>query len=211
MARNPLASPDTLAVEAGAFLALTAVAAFTLDVPILAGAGVAFAGGLAAAALVLGLSGGAAASTLRLVLAGSVIALGLGSLTSALMILFTQETRGLHAWGAGSLGQRDLDGIITMAPVVAIGVAAVLLLRTRPRRARARRRHRPLPGPGRRPDPCPAGPAGRAAVGRRGDRRRADRVHRPVRPRARPPCRRVGSPAWPGPAGGSRPAPWSPS
>ena len=128
VARNPLASPDTLAVEAGAFLALTAVAAFTLDVPVLASGGVAFIGGLAAAGLVLGLSGGGAASTIRLVLAGSVIALGLGSLTSALMIFFTQETRGLYAWGAGSLGQRDLEGIATMAPVVAIGVAAALLL-----------------------------------------------------------------------------------
>lgn len=128
VARNPLASPDTLAVEAGAFFALTAVAAFTLDLPVLAGAAVAFVGGLLAAALALGVSGGGSRSTVRLLLAGSVIALGLGSLTSALMILFTQETRGLFAWGAGSLGQRDLSGIQTMAPLVVLALVGVMIL-----------------------------------------------------------------------------------
>lgn len=128
VARNPLASPDTLAVEAGAFFALTAVAAFTLDLPVLAGAGIAFVGGLAAAGLALGVSGGGSRSTIRLVLAGSVIALGLGSLTSALMILFTQETRGLYAWGAGSLGQRDLDGVLAMAPLVGAALVGVMVL-----------------------------------------------------------------------------------
>jgi iron complex transport system permease protein len=128
VARNPLASPDTLAVEAGAYLALTAVAAFALDVPVVAGAGVALLGGLASAGLVLGVSRGGSRSTIRLVLAGTVVALGLSSLTSALLLFFAQETRGLYAWGAGSLGQRDLDGIQSMAPVVAGGVVAVLLL-----------------------------------------------------------------------------------
>jgi iron complex transport system permease protein len=127
LARNPLASPDTLAVEAGAFLALTAVAAFGLALPLLTGAGVAFAGGLLAAASVLMLSGGGATSPVRLVLAGSVIALGLAAITSALLIFFAQETRGLYAWGAGSLGQRDLDGVVTMAPVVGVALALVLV------------------------------------------------------------------------------------
>jgi ABC-type Fe3+-siderophore transport system permease subunit len=131
VARNPLASPDTLAVEAGAFFALTAVAAFTLDLPVLSGGGVAFAGGLLAAGAVMLVAGGGGTSTVRLILGGSVIALGLGSLTAALMLFFTQETRGLYAWGAGSLSQRDLDGIATMAPVVAIGLTAAMLMSRR--------------------------------------------------------------------------------
>ena len=45
--RNPLASPDTLAVNAGAHLALTLVAAFGVSLPLLSSAGVAFVGGLA--------------------------------------------------------------------------------------------------------------------------------------------------------------------
>ena len=131
VARNPLASPDTLAVEAGSFFALTAVVAFTLDLPVLSGAGVAFAGGLLTAGAVMLVAGGGGTSTVRLILGGSVIALGLGSLTAALMLFFTQETRGLYAWGAGSLSQRDLDGIVTMAPVVALGLIAAMLMSRR--------------------------------------------------------------------------------
>ncbi|MGQ4411886.1 iron chelate uptake ABC transporter family permease subunit, partial [[Kitasatospora] papulosa] len=57
---NALASPDTLAVTAGAYFTLTLVAAFGLAVPLWASGAVAFAGGLVAAALVLLLAGRAA-------------------------------------------------------------------------------------------------------------------------------------------------------
>ena len=50
LARNALASPDTLAVTGGAYFAVTAVAAFGLAVPLWASGAVAFVGGLAAAA-----------------------------------------------------------------------------------------------------------------------------------------------------------------
>ena len=66
LARNPLASPDTLAVTGGAYFAVTVVTAFGIAIPIWASGGVAFLGGLLAAALVLGLAGGAGASTTRL-------------------------------------------------------------------------------------------------------------------------------------------------
>ncbi|NUS65511.1 MAG: iron chelate uptake ABC transporter family permease subunit, partial [Saccharothrix sp.] len=67
VARNPLASPDTLAVNAGAHLAVVAIAAFGLSLPTLPAGGAAFVGGLAASVLVLGLSGGGSTSP-RLVL-----------------------------------------------------------------------------------------------------------------------------------------------
>jgi iron complex transport system permease protein len=54
--RNQLASPDTLAVSAGAYFSLTAVAAFGIAVPLWASGAVAFVGGLLAAAVVLGRS-----------------------------------------------------------------------------------------------------------------------------------------------------------
>lgn len=128
VARNPLASPDTLAVNAGAFLALTTVAAFGVALPLFSSASVAFVGGLIAATVVLALSGGGATSAVRLVLAGSVIALGLASITSVLLLIFSQETQGLFAWGAGSLGQSGLRGVTWMAPVVGVGLLGVLLL-----------------------------------------------------------------------------------
>jgi ABC-type Fe3+-siderophore transport system permease subunit len=128
VARNVLASPDTLAVNAGAYLAIVAAAAFGVTLPLLAQGLIAFAGGLAAAALVLGLSAGSGSGTVRLVLAGSAIALALSALTTVLILLFTEETTGMYAWSAGSLAQTSLDGVSRFGPVVAAGVACLLLL-----------------------------------------------------------------------------------
>ncbi|MFY1635276.1 iron ABC transporter permease [Solwaraspora sp. WMMB335] len=131
LARNALASPDTLAVTAGSYLAVVAVAAFGLAVPIWASGAVAFAGGLLAAAVVLGLAGGAGAATTRLVLAGSAVAMALQAATSALLILFQQETTGLFAWGSGSLSQLGLTAFQQAAPVVAVATAGGLFLARR--------------------------------------------------------------------------------
>ncbi|WP_243770015.1 iron ABC transporter permease [Amycolatopsis acidicola] len=131
VARNIMAAPDTLAVDAGAHLAIVAVAAFGLSLPLLGSAGVAFAGGLAAAALVLALSGTGGTGIVRLVLAGTAIALAMSSVTSMLLLLFSEQTRGLFAWGAGSLSQNGLDGVRTLGPVIGVALALVLLLARR--------------------------------------------------------------------------------
>jgi ferric hydroxamate transport system permease protein len=126
VSRNIVASPDTLAVNAGAHLAIVAVAAFGVSLPMLGAAGVAFVGGLGAAALVLMLSGAGGSGSARLVLAGTAIALMMIALKTTLLLLFAQETRGLFAWGEGSLDQNGLSGVATFAPVV--GVVLVVLL-----------------------------------------------------------------------------------
>jgi iron complex transport system permease protein len=131
LARNALASPDTLAVTAGAHLALTVVASFGLSIPIWASGGVAALGGLIAAAVVLGLAGGAGAATTRLVLAGSALALALQSATAALLILFTEETSGLFAWGSGTLSQLGIAAFLQAAPVVVLALGAALFLSRR--------------------------------------------------------------------------------
>lgn len=131
VARNVLASPDTLAVNAGAYLAIVVAAAFGVTLPLLAQGLIAFAGGLAAAALVLGLSVGGGSGTVRLVLAGSAIALALTALTTVLILLFTEETTGMYAWSAGSLAQTGLDGVSRFGPVVAVVVVGLLLLAPR--------------------------------------------------------------------------------
>lgn len=131
LARNALASPDTLGVTGGAYLAVTAVAAFGLGVPLWASGAVAFTGGLLAAGLVLGLAGGAGASTTRLVLGGSAVALALQAATSTLLILFREETTGLFAWGSGSLSQLGLSTFQQMAPIVVVATACGLLLSRR--------------------------------------------------------------------------------
>lgn len=126
LARNPLASPDTLAVNAGAHLAVVTAAALGLQLPGLPTGGLAFTGGLLAAGLVLALSAGGVSSPTRLVLAGSATAMALSSLTMLFLLLFEQETLGLFAWGNGSLTQSDLEAVKQMAPLVLL--AAVLLV-----------------------------------------------------------------------------------
>ncbi len=131
LSRNPLASPDTLGVTAGAYFAVTAVTAFGISVPFWASGVVAFAGGLFAAGIVLGLAGGSASSTTRLVLAGSALALALQAGTSALLVLFDEETKGLFAWGSGSLSQLGIESFLRAAPVILVVIALALALTRR--------------------------------------------------------------------------------
>jgi len=131
LARNALASPDTLGVTAGSYLAVTALAAFGIAVPVWASGAVAFAGGLIAAGIVLGLAGGAGSSTTRLILAGTALALAFQAGTSTLLILFDEETKGLLAWGSGSLSQLGPTAFLRAAPVVVVVTAAALLLARR--------------------------------------------------------------------------------
>ncbi|MGP3978253.1 iron ABC transporter permease [Streptomyces sp. 8N114] len=128
--RNVLASPDTLAVNAGSYMALGLATATGLSLPLLASSGIAFAGGLAAAAVVLGLSG-PGAGTVRLVLAGSALTLGLTAVTEGLLLLFPQETEGVYEWNQGSIAQNGFDGVLQMIPIGVAGLAGLLLLARR--------------------------------------------------------------------------------
>ncbi|MFD9876504.1 iron ABC transporter permease [[Kitasatospora] papulosa] len=129
---NALASPDTLAVTAGAYFTLTLVAAFGFAVPLWASGAVAFAGGLVAAALVLLLAGRAAGTAgTRLILAGSATALALDAATGMLLILFNQNTTGLFAWGSGSLAQLNIDASVRAFPLVAVVLCVALALSRR--------------------------------------------------------------------------------
>ncbi|TLP75850.1 iron ABC transporter permease [Nesterenkonia sphaerica] len=128
MTRNPLASPDTLAVNAGAHLALTAAAAFGVSLPVLSSAALAFLGGGAAAGVVLALAGFSEHAPIRLVLAGTVVAMGLASVTAALLMLYAQSTQGLFLWGAGTLNLSGISGLLPLLPVVAAAVIGLVLL-----------------------------------------------------------------------------------
>ncbi|TPX01963.1 iron ABC transporter permease [Schumannella luteola] len=130
--RNPLASPDTLAVTAGSYFAVSAVAAFGISIPLWASGGVAFIGGLLAAALVLSIAGaGAATATTRLILAGSAMAMALDAASAVLLILFKESTTGLFAWGSGSLAQLNLDASLRAVPLIVAVVAVGILLARR--------------------------------------------------------------------------------
>ncbi len=126
VARNPLASPDTLAVNAGAYFTVVLAAVTGLSLPFAVHGGLAFVGGLAASALVLAIARGGAEGPTRLVLAGSATMLALSSLTILLMLLFEQETQGMFAWGEGSIVQSGTAKVTQAAPVVL--VAGLLLV-----------------------------------------------------------------------------------
>ena len=129
---NALASPDTLAVTSGAYVTLTAVAAFGISVPLWASGAVAFAGGLVAAALVLLLAGRASGTSgTRLILAGSAMAMALDAVSGMLLILFKQNTIGLFAWGSGSLAQMNIDASLRAFPVMAVVLCVALALSRR--------------------------------------------------------------------------------
>ncbi|KQP27179.1 iron ABC transporter permease [Aeromicrobium sp. Leaf272] len=126
VARNMLASPDTLAVNSGAFLAVTVGA--TVGVPsVIAGDLVlAFGGGLLAALVVFALAG-TEYGTVRLVLAGTVISLGFMAISTMLIILDPQGAIGLQAWQAGTLSQNGFGTLRLMAPLMVVVVAVTLL------------------------------------------------------------------------------------
>ncbi|MFH8974814.1 iron ABC transporter permease [Streptomyces sp. NPDC017890] len=126
VSRNVLASPDTLAVNAGSYLALGLAGVTGVSLPMIASSGIAFAGGLAAAAVVLGLSG-LGTGTVRLVLAGTALMLGLNSMTEGLLLLFPEQTDGLYQWNQGSIAQNGFDGVLQMLPVAVVGLAGLLM------------------------------------------------------------------------------------
>lgn len=127
VARNPLASPDTLAVNAGAYLTVVLAAVLGFSLPFALSGGLAFLGGLGAAALVLVIARGGADGPTRLVLAGSAAMLALSSVTTLLLLLFEQETQGMFAWGEGSIVQSGTHKVAEATPVVVLGVLALLV------------------------------------------------------------------------------------
>jgi iron complex transport system permease protein len=126
--RNPLASPSTLGIDAGARLALGAT---TLLLPALFGWGrdvVALAGAGVATMLVFALSRRQDFSPLSLVLSGMLVTLYCGALTAALTLIESRYLASLFVWGSGSLSQQSWTPAADLALRLAIIVPFALLL-----------------------------------------------------------------------------------
>ncbi|WP_431956869.1 FecCD family ABC transporter permease [Nocardia lijiangensis] len=121
--RNPLASPTTLGINAGAGLAVvTAIFALGLDRPVQF-VWFAFAGGAAAAAFTMALGRRAGdMDPVRLVLGGTVLQLVLVSWTSAVLVFSERTLDEARFWLAGSIAQRDLATLAPVAPAMAVGL-----------------------------------------------------------------------------------------
>ncbi|GAA2564700.1 iron complex transport system permease protein [Neomicrococcus aestuarii] len=128
IARNPLADPGVLGVNAGAALAVVAgiyvFGAATINVFMW----FAFAGAAIAAFLVYAVAsiGREGATPIKLALAGAAFAAGFSSIMNAVLMLSQEALDNFRFWHVGTLGARTLDEIAQVAPYLALGAVIVL-------------------------------------------------------------------------------------
>ena len=128
---NPLASPTTLGVDAGARLALALATVWAPDL-LQWGAGlVALTGSAISTALVFLIVGRRTFSPLSLILAGLVVSLFAGALSSLLALVEARQLTSLFIWGNGSLSQQSWSPCSSLALRLAV-LAVPLLLLIRP-------------------------------------------------------------------------------
>ncbi|TWT06831.1 iron ABC transporter permease [Planococcus sp. CPCC 101016] len=127
LTNNPLASPGTLGINAGAFFF---VVLSTIFFPGLIGAlpfVTALLGAVLSSLLVVGLAG-KQMEPVRVALTGMIISLLFASITGALQLLFENQTNGLFLWGSGTLVQLNWEGVKFAAPVILLMFLFALLL-----------------------------------------------------------------------------------
>ncbi|WP_245991908.1 iron chelate uptake ABC transporter family permease subunit [Mycetocola lacteus] len=127
--RNPLAEPGLLGVNAGASLAIV-LAVGTFGITAYSGyVWFAFAGALAAAALVslIGMRGTRRLDPARLVLSGVALGAVLSGIGTGLALLNPSAFDQLRAWTVGSLADRGSDLLTPVAITVGIGLLLAAL------------------------------------------------------------------------------------
>ena len=128
--RNPLASPTTLGVAAGASLALALAALYAPVLMAFGGDLVALAGSAVAGGLVFLLGARKGFSPFTLVLSGMVVSLWCGALSAILVLLNDRYLVSLFIWGSGSLAQNSWQVPLSLLPkVLALAVLSFLLAR----------------------------------------------------------------------------------
>ncbi|WP_036829710.1 iron chelate uptake ABC transporter family permease subunit, partial [Photobacterium sanctipauli] len=126
--RNPIASPTTLGVAAGAELGMVLGLLLIPSQLVIGGFIPAFLGGCLATALVFALSAKRGFSPVHMVLAGMVVSLFFGSMNTMLVLLHEQQLASVFVWGAGTLNQNDWSSATTLLPLVTIPVVLLLIL-----------------------------------------------------------------------------------
>jgi iron complex transport system permease protein len=128
VARNPLADPGILGINAGASLAVV-LGIYVLGLGSPSGyIWCAFAGAGAAALLVYAVAslGREGATPVKLALAGAALAAGLGSLTNAVLVSSQETLDAFRFWQVGTLSGRGWDVIGTVAPFLLGGLVLTL-------------------------------------------------------------------------------------
>jgi iron complex transport system permease protein len=128
VARNPLADPGILGVEAGAAL-FVVVAIHSFGVASLIGyVWFAFAGAAISSVVVyaVGSLGREGATPVKLALAGAAITTFLGSITTAILLFDVATLDQFRFWAVGSLSGRDGRIAAQMAPFIIVGAVMAL-------------------------------------------------------------------------------------
>lgn len=128
VARNPLADPGILGVNAGAALAVI-VAVVLLGIGTAAGyIWFAFLGAAIAAVLVYAVAslGREGATPVKLALAGAALSAGLGSLLQALLITNQDALIAFRNWQVGSVAGKNWDQVLAVLPFMLIGMLIVV-------------------------------------------------------------------------------------
>ncbi|WP_029002981.1 Fe(3+)-hydroxamate ABC transporter permease FhuB [Azorhizobium doebereinerae] len=126
--RNPLASPTTLGVSAGAKLALALATLWAPGLFVLGREWIALGGGALAIGAVFALSWRKGLSPLAVVLAGLVLGLYCGAVSAALILFKEHYLTGLFIWGSGALSQQGWETVATLALQLAAAAALVALM-----------------------------------------------------------------------------------
>jgi iron complex transport system permease protein len=128
IARNPLADPGILGLNAGASLAVV-VGIYLFGLSSASGyIWFAFAGAGAAALAVYAVAslGREGATPVKLALAGAALAAGLGSLTNAVLVSSQETLDAFRFWQVGTLSGRGWDVIAAVAPFLLGGLVLTL-------------------------------------------------------------------------------------
>ncbi|MCL9780395.1 Fe(3+)-hydroxamate ABC transporter permease FhuB [Vibrio sp. S4M6] len=128
--RNPIASPTTLGVAAGAEFGMAVAMLWMSAGAVYVQFMFAFAGGAVATLVVFLLSAKSGYSPINMILAGMVTSLFLGALNTMLLITFDQKLSGLFVWGSGSLNQTDWSGVQALLPTCIV-LSMLLILMSR--------------------------------------------------------------------------------
>lgn len=126
--RNPLASPSTLGIEAGAQLALGVA---ILWFPALLGWSrdlTTAIGGFAAMAIVFAVAWRFQFQPVTVILAGLVMGLYCTAITTILVLMNNHYLAGLFVWGGGSLNQNDWRDVSALLPKIAFFTFLAFLL-----------------------------------------------------------------------------------
>lgn len=128
VARNPLADPGILGVNAGAALSVI-VAVVLFGVGTASGyVWFAFVGAAAAAVVVYVVAslGREGATPVKLALAGAAISAGLASLLQALLITNQGALNAFRNWQVGSVAGKNWDQVLAVLPFMLVGIGIVV-------------------------------------------------------------------------------------